>query len=540
MVGLAILAGSCFAPSLEFDVLIYGGTSSGVIAAYQASRMGKSAAIVCPESRLGGLSASGLGYTDTGDKSVIGGLARDFYHRVFLHYQREEAWKWQKREAFGNRGQGIPAVDGENRTMWVFEPHVAEAIFESYVREASIPVFRGEFLDRRKGVSKQGAVIQEIRTLSGARYRAKVFIDATYEGDLMAAAKVSFTLGREARSKYGEAWAGMQPQARHHRHGFFALRKPVSPYIVEGDPKSGLLPRISSEPIADTGSGDRKIQAYCYRMCLTNVPDNCIPFVKPEGYDSKQYELLLRILNTGWNEVFDKFDELPNGKTDTNNHGPFSTDYIGMNYDYPEASYQRRREILKEHEDYQKGWLYFLSTDPRVPEGIRNRMSSYGLPKDEFEDTGGWPHQIYVREARRMLGSFVMTEHELTKKRPTPKPVGMGSYGIDSHNVQRYVTKDGWVENEGDLGVSTEGAYSIAYGAITPKKGEAANLLVPVAVSASHVAYGSIRMEPVFMVLGQSAAAAACLAIDRGIALQDLDYSDLRARLLLDGQVLEK
>lgn len=524
----------------EFDVLIYGGTSAGVVAAVQASKMGKSAAIVCPETHLGGLSSSGLGYTDTGDKSVIGGLARDFYHRIYLHYQKDGSWKWLSRDSFGNKGQGIPAVDGENRTMWVFEPHVAEEVFEAYVSEAKIPVFRGQYLDRRGGVRRQGNRITEIRTMAGESFRAKVFIDATYEGDLLAAAKVKYTIGREGQEKYGEAWAGVQPTARHHRHGFFVLKQPISPYRVEGEPKSGLLPRISSKAICRTGSGDKKIQAYCYRLCLTNVPENRIPFSKPEGYDPSQYELLLRVLKAGWTEAFDKFDEIPNGKTDTNNHGPFSSDNIGMNYAYPDASYGERRAILQEHEDYQRGWLYFLSHDPRVPAAVRQKMKSYGLPKDEFKDTGGWPHQIYVREARRMVGAFVMTEHELTKMRPTPEPIGMGSYGIDSHNVQRYVTKEGWVENEGDLGVTTNGPYSIAYGSITPKKEQASNLLVPVAVSASHVAYGSIRMEPVFMVLGQSAAAAACLAIDRNTAIQDLDYVDLRSRLLLDGQILEK
>lgn len=539
MLGLAVFAASGLAPLHEYDVLVYGGTSAGVIAAYQAARMGKTAAIVCPDKHLGGLSSGGLGFTDTGDKSVIGGLARDFYHRVYLHYQKAESWNWQPKEAYGNKGQGIPAVDGENRTMWVFEPHVAEGIFEDYVAEAKVPVFREQLLDRKNGVKKRGSQITEIRTLKGDRYRAKVFIDATYEGDLMAAAKVAFTVGRESQDYYGEEWAGVQPAARHHRHGFFVLEQPVSAFVIPGDPASGLLPRISPQPAGARGSGDNRVQAYCYRMCLTSVPENRIPFSKPEGYDPKQYEILARILKTGWNEAFDKFDDIPNTKTDTNNHGPFSTDNIGMNYDYPEASYSRRQEILKEHESYQKGWLYFLANDPSVPRSIRRKMSSYGLPKDEFTDNGGWPHQIYVREARRMVGAFVMTEHELTKKRPTPDSIGMGSYGIDSHNVQRYVTPEGWVENEGDLGVSTKGPYSIAYGAITPKPGQAKNLLVPVAVSASHVAYGSIRMEPVFMVLGQSAATAACLAIDKNVSVQEVPYGELRERLMKVGQILE-
>jgi hypothetical protein len=269
------------------------------------------------------------------------------------------------------------------------------------------------------------------------------------------------------------------------------------------------------------------------------VPENRVPFAKPDRYDPTQYELLLRVFAAGWRETFDKFDPIPNGKTDTNNHGPFSTDNIGRNYDYPDATYARRRAIVQEHADYQQGWLYFVASDPRVPEDVRNAMSAWGLAKDEFADTAHWPHQIYVREARRMVGRFVMTEHELLKQRPTPEPVGMGSYGIDSHNTQRYVTPDGAVQNEGDIGVPTNGPYQIAYGALVPQRGRVTNLLVPVAVSSSHIAYGSIRMEPVFMILGQSAATAAVIAIDRALAVQDVPYDVLRARLLADGQVLD-
>jgi hypothetical protein len=274
-------------------------------------------------------------------------------------------------------------------------------------------------------------------------------------------------------------------------------------------------------------------------MCLTKVPANRVPFAKPSGYDPKEYELLLRIFEAGWRETFHKFDPIPNLKTDTNNHGPFSTDNIGRNWDYPEASYERRREIIREHEQYQQGWLYFIANDPRVPEDVRSEMAKWGLAKDEFTDNGNWPHQIYVREARRMVGSHVMTQHELQKARPTPQPVGMGSYSIDSHNIQRYITPEGYVQNEGDLGVSTNGPYQISYGSMVPKKGQAANLLVPVCVSSSHVAYGSIRMEPVFMILGQSAATAAVLALDGKLAVQDVPYDRLRERLLADGQVLE-
>ena len=521
-----------------YDVVVYGGTSAGVIAAVQAKRMGKSVIVVGPDVHLGGLSSGGLGYTDTGNKAVIGGLARNFYHRVWMEYQKSETWKWQKPDAFGNKGQGTVAMDKDERTMWIFEPSVAEKVFEDYVKEFGLTVLRDEWLDRAKGVRVVDGRIAEITMLSGKSFAGKMFIDATYEGDLLAAAGVSYHVGREANATYGEEWNGNQVGILHHGHHFGAVKKPISAYKIPGDPSSGLLPRISSEPPGVRGEGDKRVQAYCYRWCATDHPDNRIPFPKPAKYDASQYELVVRVLEAGWRQTFHKFDLLPNRKTDTNNHGPFSFDNIGMNYDYPEASYERRREIIHEHRDYQQGLLWFLANDPRVPADVRDEANRWGLPKDEFKDNGHWPHQIYVREARRMVGAFVMTENELTKKKPTPDSVGMGSYTIDSHNVRRYVTPEGNVQNEGDIGVPIS-PYSIAYGALVPKRGEIANLFAPVACSATHIAYGSIRMEPVFMILGQSAATAAALAIDGNLAVQDVPYAALRARLLEDGQVLE-
>lgn len=528
---------SCDAPS--YDVVVYGGTSAGVIAAVQARRMGRSVVVVAPEQHLGGLSSGGLGFSDTGNKAVIGGLAREFYHRVWKHYQQDEAWRWQRPDEYGNRGQGTPAIDGAARTMWIFEPHVAEQVYEDLVAEHQIPVHRDAWLDRQQGVAKDGNRIAAITTLDGATYRGRMFIDATYEGDLMAAAGVSYHVGRESNATYGETWNGVQVGVLHHRHHFGVLPEGISPYRTPGDPTSGVLPHISTEPPGEYGEGDHRIQAYCFRMCLTDHPENRVPFPKPDGYDPDEYELLLRVFDAGWRETFDKFDDIPNRKTDTNNHGPFSTDYIGGNYDYPEASYERRRELIGAHERYQKGLMYFIANDPRVPDEVRERMQQWGLAKDEFRDNGNWPHQIYVREARRMKGAFVMTENELLKRRPTPRSVGMGSYTIDSHNVQRYITPEGTVQNEGDIGVATRGPYEISYGALVPRKDECENLLVPVCVSSSHIAFGSIRMEPVFMILGQSAATAASLAIDADVAVQELDYQRLRERLLSDGQVLE-
>lgn len=537
---LAVLLTSTLLAEETYDVVIYGGTSAGVIAAVQAKKMGKTVVIVGPDKHLGGLSSGGLGYTDSGDKSVIGGLSRNFYHRVWQYYQKPETWVHQKRETFGNKGQGTVAMDQEERTMWIFEPSIAEKVFEDYVKEFAIPVLRDEWLDRTKGVRLENGRIASIAMLSGKSFAGKVFIDATYEGDLMAAAGVSYHVGREANAEFNEKHNGSQVGVLHHRHHFGVLASEISAYNTPGDPKSGVVARVTPVPPTPKGEADHRVQAYCFRMCLTDVPENRIPFTAPVGYDPKQYEVLARAYAAGWKETFGKFDLIPNGKTDTNNHGGFSFDNIGYNYDYPEASYERRKEIITEHETYQKGLLYFICTDPRVPADVREKMNTWGLPKDEFKDNGNWSHQIYVREARRMMGAFVMTENELTKVKPTPDSVGMGSYMIDSHNTQRYVTPEGFVQNEGDIGVSPRGPYEIAYGSLTPKKGQASNLLVPVACSATHIAYGSIRMEPVFMILGQSAATAAVMAIDGKIAVQDISYADLKARLLADGQVLSK
>lgn len=518
------------------DVIIYGGTSAAVTAAVEVVRSGKTVIVVSPDTHLGGLSSGGLGFTDTGNKETIGGVAREFYHRVWQHYNDSSAWKWQKHSEYGNKGQGTPAIDGENRTMWIFEPHVAEQVFEDLISETQITVFRDEWLNRESGVTMKEGKIVSITTLSGKTYSGKIFIDATYEGDLMAAAGVSYHVGREACSVYDEQWNGIQAGVFHHGHYF---KDNIDPYVVPGNPSSGLLPLISAEKPGENCSGDNKIQAYCFRLCMSDYPENRVPFPKPDHYDPKQYELLARVFEAGWKEWFNKFDMIPNRKTDTNNHGPFSSDYIGMNYDYPEASYERRKEIIRAHENYQKGLLYFVSTDPRVPEEVRLKMKNWGLAKDEFADNGNWPHQLYIREARRMIGEYVTTENDVLGKREVPNPAGMGSYTMDSHNVQRYVTGEGFVQNEGDLGVHPHQPYQIAYGSLVPNAEECTNLLVPVCVSSSHIAYGSIRMEPVFMILGQSAAVAAVLAIDGEYPVQQVPYADLEKLLKERNQVLK-
>jgi hypothetical protein len=514
--------------SETYDIVIYGGTSAGVSAAVQAKRMGKTVIIVCPEKHLGGLTAGGLGWTDSGRKEAIGGISREFYQRIKKHYDKAEAWIYQKPQEYSRYRPNDDA-------MWVFEPHVAEQTFEELVAEYKIPVHRDQWIKRESGVTKNGTRIISITMLSGKKYRGRIFIDATYEGDLMAGAGVSYCVGREGNDVYGETLDGVQTRNAT-KHQF---EKPVDPYIKPGDPSSGLLPRIHAGGPGKEGHGDDRVQAYNYRMCLTKVPENRVPFPKPENYDPMQYELLGRYLDKGWRAIFVKFDPAPNAKTDTNNHGAFSTDDIGMNYDYPEDGYERRGEILKEHEDYQKGLMWFLAYDPRVPPDVREKMSQWGLAKDEFTDNGNWPHQIYVREARRMISDFVTTEMHLRRIKPTPKPVGMGSYNMDSHNVQRYVDENGHARNEGDVQINPGGPYPISYEALIPKATECTNLLVPVCVSSSHIAYGSIRMEPVFMILGQSAATAAAFTIDDNTNVQDVGYSKLRARLLADNQVLE-
>ena len=529
---------ACHSPKnvpFSSDVIVYGGTSAAVTAAVEVAQSGKTVILVSPDTHLGGLTSNGLGFTDTGNKEAIGGLAREFYHRVYMHYNDSSAWKWQKHAEYGNKGQGIPAMDGENRTMWIFEPHVAEQIFENFIAENKIQVYRNEWLDRKSGVVMSGWKIISIKTLSGKVFAGKMFIDATYEGDLMAAAGVSYHIGRESCSEYGETYNGVQANVFHHDHYF---KENVDPYKIPGKPESGLLYGISVERIAPNCTGDNKIQAYCFRLCMSNHPDNRMPFPKPENYNPENYELLGRVFDAGWREWFNKFDLIPNRKTDTNNHGPFSSDFIGMNYDYPEASYERRKEIIKEHEDYQKGLLYYVANDPRVPQEIRDKMDKWGLAKDEFTDNGNWPHQLYIREVRRMIGEYVTSENDVLAKREVPEPIGMGSYAMDSHNVQRYVTSEGFVQNEGDIGVPPNAPYGISYRSVIPKKEECTNLLVPVCVSASHIAYGSIRMEPVFMILGQSVAIAACLSIDNNVGIQDIDYMSLKKILQERNQVL--
>jgi hypothetical protein len=525
---------------IEADLCIYGGTAAGVAAAVQAARMGKTAVIAEFGNHLGGLTSGGLGATDIGNKAAIGGIAREFYHRIAQHYSNDNAWQFEEcKDYFAKHGarSTLSELSSPDATMWTFEPHVAEDIFFQMLNEAKVAVY---FKQRLASVTKASRSIAEITMENGKVYRAKMFLDATYEGDLMAKAGVAYTIGREANSKYNETLNGIRAETPKHQ-----FTEPVDPYWKPGDPGSGLLPFIQAGDGGTPGDSDACVQAYNFRLCYTKVFANQLPHRKPAKYDPAKYELLARYiealvaaghkprLDEFWNPIW-----MPNGKTDINNNGGFSTDFIGANYAYPDADYATRAQIWQAHEDYVLGFIYFLAHSRRVPWELQGEMKAWGPAKDEFMDTGNWPHQLYVREARRMISDYVMTEHNCRGQQKAEDPVGLGAYGMDSHNCQRIV-KNGHAENEGDVQIGVSSPYPISYRSIVPKAAECENLLVPVCLSATHIAYGSIRMEPVFMILGQSAATAAALAMDGQTSVQQLRYETLHARLAADKQVLE-
>ena len=538
---VALAFPSARAEIIEADVCVFGGTSGGIAAAVQASRMGKRVVIAEPGKYLGGLTTGGLGATDIGNKAAVGGVSREFYHRIAKHYAQDSAWKHETRaEYFARRASGQSKASdlmSTNATMWTFEPHVAEMVYNGWLREAKVPVY---FEQRLVSVKKDGTRITEFTVENGNVYRAKMFIAATYEGDLMGKAGVSFHVGREANATYGETLNGIRAETPKHQ-----FTVPVDPYVKPGDAKSGLLPFVQADVLGGAGEGDHRVQAYNYRLCFTTNDANRMPVEKPRGYDEKRYELLARYLEAlvaagkkprleeFWNPIW-----MPNHKTDINNNGGFSTDFIGANYDYPAADYATRARMEREHEDYTRGFITFLATSPRVPENIRQEMQRWGPAKDEFIPTDGWPRQMYVREARRLVGEIVMTEHHCRGKEKVSDSISLAAYNMDSHNCTR-VVRNGRAENEGDVQVPPMSPYGISYRSLIPKAKECVNLFVPVAMSSTHIAYGSIRMEPVFMILGQSAATAACLAMEDGVTVQGVNYPKLRARLLADGQILE-
>ncbi|MDP4285792.1 MAG: FAD-dependent oxidoreductase [Bacteroidota bacterium] len=519
----------------SYDVVIYGATSAGVIAAVAAKQNGASVMLLSPEKHVGGLTTSGLGWTDIGNQDrhkTIGGLTLDFFHRIRNHYQNAYTWK---EEAFADyqekAGNSIYKIT--DSMMWTFEPHAAEKVFNDLITENKIPLKTDQWLDRKHGVKKINGNIVSITMLNGNTYRGKVFIDATYEGDLMAAAGVSYTTGREANSQYDETINGIETALATKNN----LPRGIDPYVQKGDPSSGLLPGIRRDAGGKDGEGDKKIQAYCYRVCLTDVPANRIMVAKPANYQKRDFELIVRAAQKGV-QTFWKLSPLPNRKTDSNNDGGVSTDYIGMDYSYPEASYALRRKMDEEHAYWTKGLIWTVQHDPGIPAEVRKKYASWGLHKDEFKDNGHMPYKLYVREARRMVSDFVMSENYLKGDKAVPESIAMGNYNMDSHNVQRYVTPDGDVQDEGDVEIGVKPPYGISYRAIVPKRNECSNLLVPVCLSASHVAYGSIRMEPVFMMLGQSSGIAAAFAVRQKKKVQDISYAELQKKLVNSGMVL--
>lgn len=516
----------------SYDIVVYGGNSGGVMAAVQAARMGKTVALIEPSQHLGGMTSGGLGLVDVGNPQTIGGLGREYFHLVWQHYRDDANWTLEKKHSIPEQHEPLPASD---QTMWIVEPAVAERLFDRLVAEAKVVVVRGERLNRKSGVKKTEQKIVSIVMESGRAFTAKMFIDATYEGDLMAAAGVSYVVGREANARYNETINGIRPLPKPGR-----FPDGIDPYVVKGDPTSGLLPRVHADWGGMPGNADRGVQAYNYRMCLTAHPANRVPIDKPEGYDEKAYEILFRFIEAGMKDRFMKPDPLPNLKTDTNNNGYISTDFVGMNWDYAEADYATRERIAKAHQLWQRGLLWTLQNHPRIPLAIRQEYAPWGLAKDEFSDNGHWPYQLYIREARRMVGDCVITENTAMGKDTATDPVGLGSYHMDSHAIKLFVAPNGFVSSEGGMFVAIPGPFGISYRAIVPKRGECENLLVPVCSSATHAAYGTLRMEPVFMVLGQSAATAASLAIDRNLPLQELPYPVLRERLLADGQRIDQ
>ena len=546
LVAMGLIAGVRAEPVVQpaFDLVIYGGTSAGLAAAVQAKRMGlKNVVVLEPTSRIGGLTTGGLGQTDIGVKWAFGGIAREFYRGIRAYYNDPAHWKWQAKADYKSKGQSQTA-DNED-TMWTFEPSAALAVLEGWEKRDGIDIRRGEWLDREKGgVTVEGGRIAAIRTLSGRTYRGRMFVDATYEGDLMAAAGVSYAVGREANAVYGETINGVQSEW--HPAGFpkewdNQIHVPVDPYVVPGDRTSGLLRGVEAEDReTPNGTGDRRVQAYCFRVCMTDCEANRIPFGRPASYDERNYEILFRMAEAGDDLTLNNFAPMPNRKTDSNNRGGFSMDFIGANWNYPEASYADRERIARAHLDYQRGLLWTLANHPRIPAVTRAFYAKWGTCRDEFADGygDGWQRQLYVREARRMVGDYVMTERDCRQTRQVPRPVALAAYGMDSHNVRRHVV-DGKVRNEGDVqDHKFKRPYPVEYGSIVPKKAECRNLFVPICVSASHIAYGSIRMEPVFFALGQVAGTAAALALAEDIAVQDVGYVRLRARLVQDGQVV--
>ena len=537
---------------IETELCVYGATSGGVAAAVQFHRLGRRAVLLAFDSHLGGLTSGGLGATDIGNKAAVGGISREFYRRLGAYYSARKIaipQRGQQKIEGGDAGKW----DSGPTEAWVFEPSVAEGIMRELVSEAGVEVLYNQ---RLVGVQKSGNRIAQIVMEDGTIVRARMFIDASYEGDLLAIAGVSYHVGREANGVYDETLNGV-----HFGHPNHNFNRFVDPYVEAGRPGSGLLKGVFAGDGGRQGEGDHRIQAYNFRMCLTERADIRVKFPRPASYDAGRYELLRRYIAAGVHDALNLTVNMPNGKTDTNNFGGFSSDNIGMNYGWADglisatpsgvrvggrtlageeplsgvALYELREQVFQDHVAYQAGLYWFLGNDPRLPQGVRDDANRFGLAGDEFVESSHWPHQLYVREARRMISEYVMTEHNCVGRFAIEDAVGMAAYTMDSHNCNRVVRAGRAINEE----VGRFLPYPISYRSIVPRESECANLLVPVCLSSSHIAYGSIRMEPVFMILGQSAATAAALAIDGGSSVQGISYAALQGQLRKDGQVLE-
>lgn len=518
------------AERFTYDIVVYGATSAGVTAAIQAKCMGKSVILIHPGMHVGGMTSNGLGAADSNHHYLVGGLTDRFFHHMWLYYQNDDAWKFEDKHLMNDQ-QGNPHLD--EHTMWLYEPHVAERIFKAMLKNREVPVLLNEKLNRADGVRKCGQNIVEIEMESGNVYEGKVFIDASYEGDLMACAGVSYLVGRESNSAYDETLNGIQSASTPTRYPLH-----IDPFVEKGNPESGLLPRVYSDSGGNNGDGDSAVQAYCFRLCLTKVPENRIMIEKPKDYDASEYELLFRAIESGASKFF-KTSPLPNNKADCNNFGMVSIDYIGMSWEWAEADYETRQKIAASHEKWQKGLIWTLQNHARVPEKVKEIYAPWGLCKDEFIKNQHWPYELYVREARRMISSKVITEHTALNREAVNDSVGIASYSIDSHNMKYFVNDQNELSREGGIYVNVATSFGISYQTIVPKNEECQNLIVPVCLSASHVGYAPIRMEPVYMILGQSAATAAAIAINLGVNVQGVPYDLLRTQLLKDGQVLD-
>lgn len=521
----------------RFDVVIYGGTAGGIISAVAAAQEGASVVVIEPSRHIGGMVTGGLGWTDIGNQQSIGGISRDFYRRIYAHYEQPEAWKFETREEFLKRMPKM--VDHADRVWWAVEPSAASQMLRRLAADAKVTVLTGQPL---KAVRKSGSRIEALTTAGGEVFRGRVFIDATYEGDLLAMAGVPFRVGREGRAEFGEELAGVVPEP-------WSTRKQWDVDIRPYGPDGKLLFGVQETSRGEDGSGDTKVQAYNYRICLTDVPANRLSIDRPASYDASRYELLaLYIVKKGdavnltgpLRGSLLKIDPLPNRKTDINDGAPFSTDYIGANWAYPEGSPETREQILRDHRDYTEGLLYFLGHDERVPERIRKQMQRWGFPKDEYGDHGHWTPQLYIREARRMVGAYVMTQNDIQRNRTKPDAIGLGSYNADSHHIQRIVDRNGFVRNEGNPNDRAIGhiTYEIPYRSLIPQRNDADNLFATFCVSASHMGFSSVRMEPVFMILSESAGVAAAMAARADVAVQDVPMQPLQNRLLTRGQRL--